>query len=297
MMKTPMPRRTFGAHAHGSASFAGPAAYANPQLLMEPGQLVAAISSTQSSAAGNGDAETLVIDVRSKGAFEEGHIPGAQNLDPNAVVAEHNPVSGVLRSIGAIRNLLGRIGVTANRRIVFCDNRGGFNAARMLWLMEYLGHRNVAILNGGLAGWRSAGGRICIDAAAPAAASFRAPPNPQCYASIEDVLQHEDAPQGILIDVRTHRKYDEGHIPWAVNIPWSKNLDVHNRFLEADQLMAHFESHGVTRDHDVILHCEVGLASSHTYVALRLLGFKKVRVYHRSWAEWSSNPTLPWTAA
>ncbi|MEM9105376.1 MAG: sulfurtransferase [Pseudomonadota bacterium] len=292
-MKTDMIPRNFGAFSSGATSLACPIAYANPQLLMEPRQLLKAILGKNSAAVGDTDSKTLVIDVRSKGAFEEGHIPGAQNLDPNAVVAEHNPGSGVLRSVAVLENLLGTLGVTQDRRIVFCDNRGGFNAARMLWLMEYLGHQNVAILNGGLAGWRAAGGTICIDATMPLSGSFEATPSSQRYASAQDVLKHRDAPESIVIDVRTHRKYDEGHIPWAINIPWSRNLDVDNRFLEAEFLMAHFENHGVIPEHDVILHCEVGLASSHTYVALRLLGFQRVRVYHRSWAEWGSDPTLP----
>lgn len=291
-MKPNMTRRTFGAHTRGAASLAQPMAYANPQLLMEPGLLLAT-SSKRSSANGNSSAETLVVDVRPKRAFEEGHIPGARNLDPNAVVAERSPVTGSLRSVAELESLLGTVGVAANRRMVLYDNRGGFHAARMLWLMEYLGHRDVAILNGGLAGWRSAGGAMSADADLPVSAAFQAVPDPQRYASAKDVLQHRDAPDGILIDVRTHKMYDESHVPWAINVPWSTNLDVNNRFLEAGPLMAHFESHGVTPAHDVIVYCDVGLASSHSYVALRLLGFPRVRVYHRSWLEWSGDPALP----
>lgn len=293
MMKPYMTSLTFGAHTRGVASIASPAAYANPLLLMEAGQLLKVVFGAKSSATGNNHVETLVVDVRPECAFEKGHIRGAINLNPNAVIAEQGLVSGSLRPVAELENLLSKLGVTANRRIVFYDNRGGFNAARMLWLMEYLGHQNVAILNGGLAGWRAAGGTMSMDVTMPVSTAFKAVPDSQRYASVGDVLGHADSSQGVLVDVRPHKMYDEGHIPWAINVPWSMNLDANNRFLEADRLMAHFKHHGVTPEHDVILYCQAGLASPHSYVALRLLGFPRVRIYHGSWVQWSSDPTLP----
>ncbi|WP_136660138.1 sulfurtransferase [Nitratireductor sp. XY-223] len=298
-MKTHMTRRTFGAFTGAAAlalprlTFAQPSAYANPQLLIEPGELMGMVSATQSAITAGGGADAIVIDVRPRDAFDEGHIPGARHLDPNAVAAEHSPVSGSLRPVAEIESLLGALGVAADRRIVFYDDRGGFHAARMLWLMEYLGHQNVAILNGGLTGWQSAGGPMTKDAARAFPARFQSAPSPRRHATAEDVLQHRDVPDGVLIDVRPPKMYDEGHIPWAINIPWSKNLGAASRFLPSDPLMAHFEAHGVTPAHDVMMHCQVGLASSHSYVALRLLGFPRVRVYHRSWAEWGGDPALP----
>ncbi|WP_419914339.1 sulfurtransferase [Hoeflea sp.] len=248
---------------------------------------------TQSAITAGDGAEVIVIDVRPRDAFDEGHIPGARHLDPNAVAAEHSPVSGSLRAIGEIESLLGTLGVSADRRIVFYDDRGGFHAARMLWLMEYLGHQNVAVLNGGLTGWQEAGGPLTTDAAVAFPARFQGALSPRRHATADDVLEHRRAPDGVLIDVRPPKMYDEGHIPWAINIPWSKNLGDDGRFLPADALMAHFKGCGVTPEHNVIMHCQVGLASSHSYVALRLLGFPRVRVYHRSWAEWGGDPALP----
>lgn len=117
--------------------------------------------------------------------------------------------------------------------------------------------------------------------------------SPRRVATADDVLSHRNAPDAVLIDVRPTRTYEEGHIPWAVNIPWSQNLGEDGRFLSAADLMAYFGNHGVSPEDNVIMHCQVGLASSHNYVALRLLGFPRVRVYHRSWAEWRSDPSLP----
>ncbi|KMW59689.1 Thiosulfate sulfurtransferase, rhodanese [Candidatus Rhodobacter oscarellae] len=295
-----MTRRSFGLLTLGAvAAFAsGPAKgamdYANPRLLERPEALLA-----QALDGGNGRPRyegegTILVDVRPREDYLAGHIPGARHLEPNAVVAEHSPVSGALKPTGELNTLLSALGVSAMRRVVFYDDRGGFHAARMFWLLEYLGHRDVAVLNGGLSAWVSATGSLVEGAEAHDSAQFQAAPSPRRYASAEDVLARRGDPSAVLVDVRPPSMFVEGHIPWAVNVPWAKNLSEDSRFLPAEALRAHFASHGVSPDKKVIMHCQVGLASSHSYVALRLLGFPSVQVYHRSWAEWGADPSLPW---
>ena len=293
-------RRSFGLLTLGAIAaglprlgFAQSAGYANPQLLVEPAELIGIVPPMTGSAQSDAPENIALIDVRPVEEYRAGHIPGARHLDPNAVVATQSPVDGSLLSIGDIKALLGAVGIAANRRIVFYDDRGGFHAARMLWLMEYLGHRNVAVVNGGWSSWMDAGGPTTLLPPRDKGATFHAAPSPRRHATADDVLAHRDDPAGMLIDVRPPHMYAEGHIPWAINIPWSQNLGEDGRFRSATDLMAHFENHGVTADRNVIMHCQTGLASSHSYVALRLLGYKRVRVYHRSWAEWGSDPSLP----
>jgi len=293
-------RRTFGLAALALTATGLPrlnlaqaSNYANPGLLMEPGQLIAAASS---SAGGDKAAlakDIVIIDVRPRDEFDAGHIPGARHLGPNSVVADQSPVEGSLMSVAEIEALLGSIGISADRRVVFYDDRGGFHAARMLWLMEYLGHRHAAVLNGGWSNWLEAGGPVETQMTAHELTVFKAALSPRRHATAQDVLSHRDETGAALIDVRPTRMYNEGHIPWALNVPWAQNLDQANRFKSASDLLSHFEGNGVTPEHDVIMHCQNGLASSHSYVALRLLGFPRVRVYHRSWAEWGNDPALP----
>ena len=268
-------------------------AYANPSLLVDPADLAAQLpTGTGSQSVGNAW-DLVVVDVRPREDFDAGHIPGARHLDPNGVVARHSPVDGALQSISDLETLLSGLGLAANRRIVFYDDKGGFHAARMLWLMEYLGHRDVAILNGGWSGWRAAKKAVSKMESVYHPASFQAAVSPRRHASAADVLAHRNEPNSVLIDVRPEKLYAKGHIPWAINIPWSRNLGEDGRFLGEEALRAHFAAHGVTPESNVIMHCQIGLASSHSYVALRLLGFPQVRVYHRSWAEWNMDPALP----
>lgn len=300
-MNNDISRRTFGLLSLATAAATLPdlghatsAAYANPHLLAEPDDLIRAVTSVADDSAAKSGMGLVVVDLRSRDDYDKGHIPGALHMDANAVVAGASPVSGALQSVADIENLLGNLGIRANRRLVFYDDRGGFHAARMLWLMEYLGHRNVAVLHGGWSAWVRRGGPVSpFPVAAPIATLYDAALSPRRHASADDILTFRDDPDTVLVDVRPPKVFAKGHIPWAINIPWSKNLRKNKRFLSAPDLMAHFESHGVTPEHNVIMHCEVGLASSHSYVALRLLGFPRLRVYHRSWAEWGNDPDLP----
>ncbi len=292
-MEPKLSRRAFGALALSTTVLAIPKLgramtqeYANPSLLVEPEDLAKTLSSTP-------DVDFVLVDVRPLEEYDAGHVPGARHLDPNAVVAKQSPVPGALQSFADIEALLGNIGISADRRIVFYDDRGGFHAARMLWLMEYMGHRDVAVLNGGWSSWLEVGGTASTDPEPYDTAVFQAALSPRRHASAADVLNHRNASDAVLIDVRPTKMFDEGHVPWAVNIPWAKNLGENRHFLPTEELLAHFEDNGVTSENDVIMHCQNGLASAHSYVALRLMGFPRVRVYHRSWAEWGSDPALP----
>lgn len=303
-MSYKLSRRQFAAITLAAACVTLPGAtwakvsdYANPHLLMEPEQLIDMVPATKGASSASETVGLVVVDVRPREQFDEGHIPGARHLDPNAVVARHSPVDGTLLSVPELEKRLSDLGIAADRRIVFYDDRGGFHAARMFWLMEYLGHRNVAILNGGWSGWRAADGPVSKDEASFQPAKFQAAPSPRRHASAEDVLGHRHEPYSVLIDVRPPKMYDEGHIPWAINVPWAKNLGEDGRFLDAESLLAHFAAFGIKPKSNVVMHCQNGLASAHSYVALRLLGFPRVRVYHRSWAEWGKDPSLPKAAS
>jgi len=301
-VNTNMTRRTFGGLVAAtvllpSIGFASPNGYAFPELLQSVEDLIPVVGWAPDGRPEYEAAGMIVIDVRTREEFEAGHVPGARHLEPNAVVAGDAPVAGELRAEAEIVGLLEDLGVSTTRRIVLYDDRGGFHAARMFWLLEYLGHGDVAVLNGGYSAWVAADGPVATAALKETAAAFSPAPMPRRLGTADYVLSHRGNSETVVIDVRPPDLFAKGHIPWAMNIPWSKNLGENGLFLPADALRAHFEAHGVTPDRNVVIHCQEGLASSHSYVALRLLGYPRVRVYHRSWAEWGNDPTLPRAAS
>jgi thiosulfate/3-mercaptopyruvate sulfurtransferase len=99
----------------------------------------------------------------------------------------------------------------------------------------------------------------------------------------------------VVIDVRPSALFAKGHIPWARSIPWSLNLKADKTMKSADELLAHFASHGVTPDKNIASHCQDGKASAHSYFTLRLLGYPRLRSYDRSWMEWGAADDLPKT--
>lgn len=284
-MTTNFNRRGFGLLALSAAclpklGFAE--GFVEPGLLEQPETLMGHLPSSH-----------VLIDLRPIEDYLSGHIPGARHLDANAVAATDSPVDGALRPMLEIEAMLADLGVAPSTRVVFYDDRGGFHAARMFWLMEYLGHRDVAVLNGGWTTWQSVGGAFTTEIPSAITGGFVGAPSPRKLASADYILERKDDADTLVVDVRPTDLFSKGHIPWATNVPWSKNLDGKKRFKSADDLRTHFEALGVTSDRNVVLHCQNGLASAHSYVALRLLGYPRVRVYHRSWAEWGSDPALP----
>ena len=258
--------------------------YSNPKLLISVADL----------APGKPGPERVVLDVRGKQAYRDGHIPGAIRLDPNAVVAAGSPIDGALKPVAQIARMFGKLGIGPDTEVVLYDDKGGFHAARMFWVLEYLGHKKVALLNGGITAWIAAG-RDLRTGSAPAAKpqDFSPALTPRRFASADWILDRRDDPDVAVIDVRPSALWAKGHIPWGRNIPWKGNLREDKMMKSESDLLRHFAERGITPDMNIVVHCQNGLASAHSYFALRLIGFSRVRTYHRSWAEWGMADDLP----
>ncbi|MEL6208281.1 MAG: sulfurtransferase, partial [Pseudomonadota bacterium] len=272
-----------------SPALADEPGYANPTLL------TSAASLDQMRAAATAD--LVVLDVRSADKFAEGHIPGALNLPFTALTDPEAHIEGALKADPAIASMLGALGVDAKTQVVLYDDQGGFRAARLFWLMEYYGHRSVSILDGGIQAWTAEDLALSTNASdrAPEFATFAVNHTPRRFASALDILERRNDRDTVVVDVRPTAAFDKGHIPWAQSLPWKGNLDADGTMKSAEDLAAHFAAHGIEGDEAVIIHCQTGEASAHSYFALRLIGHPQVRVYHRSWAEWGAASDLPKT--
>ncbi len=269
--------------------------YANPDLLMTVDALASAAAVSQRTGEVTYGESAVVIDVRPAAAYGDGHIPGALQMDPDAVADPNSPVPGDLRPVADLADLFAGLGISPETEVILYDDRGGFHAARVFWVLEYLGHRNVRMIDGGIQAWVADGNTVETGAAPTGITPGQFAPavTPRRFASADWILERQDDAETVVIDVRPTHMYAEGHIPWAQNIPWSQNLEDDLTMRTAEELRAHFEALGVTPDDNIVVHCQNGLASAHSYFALRLLGYPQVRTYHRSWVEWGSAGDLP----
>ena len=257
--------------------------YANPQLLTSSDDLAGMLE----------DPNVRIIDVRPLEAYEAGHIPGALHLSADDVINPVSHVDGDLLPLADIADMLGERGIGTDTQVVLYDDRGGFHASRLFWLMEYMGHSHVSVLNGGYPGWENAGLEVSTDMPTVEPALFPINQTPRRTASADWLMERQNDPSVVVIDVRPSSAYEEGHIPWAISIPWAQNLNEDGTMRSADDLLAHFAAHGVTPDDNIAVHCQNGKAAAHSYLTLRLLGYPQVRSYDRSWAEWGPAYDLP----
>jgi thiosulfate/3-mercaptopyruvate sulfurtransferase len=189
---------------------------------------------------------------------------------------------------------------------VIYDHETGERAARAVWLLALLGHPDVRILDGGTQAWTASGNRLVQVAKAPAPADpAQAPPTPPPYkgtpnlellATRFDVHRAIDDEQAVIVDVRRESEYRgtekrarrAGTIPGAVHIFWRDHLDDRGAFRPAAEIRDLYVSRGVTPDKTVIPVCQGGYRSANTFLALKALGYPRVRNYVASWGEWGN---------
>ncbi|MDJ0944674.1 MAG: sulfurtransferase [Kiloniellales bacterium] len=263
--------------------------YPNPQLLVETHELAAWLDDPT----GPVDPDLRILDVRPKAAYDAGHIPQALHLSADAVIDPESHVEGTLLPAEVLAAKLGALGIDRTSKVVLYDDKGGFHAARLFWMLEYFGHRKAAVLNGGFPKWQAEGREVSDRVPVFEARTFGLTITPRRLATAEWLLDHRSDPATVVIDVRPPKLFRAGHIPWARSIPWKQNLAEDGTLKPAAELVAHFAAQGVTREKNVAVHCQNGKAAAHSYFALRLLGFPRVRSYDRSWAEWGAADDLP----
>lgn len=236
--------------------------------------------------------------------YEIGHIAGAVKLDWNVDV--QNPLSRDFVDQASFEKLLGSWGISNDTTIVLYGDRSNWYAAYAFWLFTQYGHKNLKILNGGRTKWEAEGRSYTKEVPHYPPTAYQAQPADESIRAFRDqVLAGLNDPNRQLIDIRSPQEYSGellhmvrypqegaqrgGHIPGALNVPWSTAANIDGTFKSANELREIYEGKGIKPENEVITYCRIGERSAHTWFALtQLLGYPNVRNYDGSWTEWGS---------
>lgn len=275
-----------------SSSTNTPANLLRTAFLIEPEALLAAFTGL----------DGLIIDARSPEAYAKGHIPGAISVSTYDYFVPNTKAEGMRAFASQAAALYSAAGIGLDIPLVVYDDDTGVRVARECWLLEYLGHRNVRLLHGGLNAWEQCGGPISTSPHAAQPTLFETKPDAAGFVSADEITAELGHPKRAVIDVRDELEHDgldhtaccvrRGHVPGAVWIHWSEFLE-RGRFKSAEAIGALLQSRGIQTDDEVVPYCHRGARSANAYWALRLAGYAHVRNYIGSWHEWSARPELP----
>jgi thiosulfate/3-mercaptopyruvate sulfurtransferase len=231
-----------------------------------------------------------------------GHLPGAHHVDLDAELAGPPGPGGrhPLPTAHAVQEALRRCGADANSRVVVYDQGPSYAAARAWWVLRYFGVGDVRVLDGGLAAWRAAGGKVSTELPEPGAGTVETHPGGMALLDADTAAAM--ARDGVLLDARAAERYRgetepidpvAGHIPGAVSAPTTSNAQADGRFQPAADLRSLFEAVGAGSDgRPVGVYCGSGVTAAHTVLALHEIGVEAA-LYVGSWSDWVTDPARP----
>ncbi|MBY0011232.1 sulfurtransferase [Paenibacillus typhae] len=270
------------------------------------------------------DPEQTIVDCRftlgkpqaGRESYEQEHIPGAVyfdlELDLSSPVTEHGG-RHPLPDPQVLAARLSRLGISNDTRIVAYDDESGMNAARLWWLLRYLGHEQVFILEDSFSTWKAEKYPVTDHQPIRVPSTFVANVQAQMLAGVDEVrvvsektvaamgdTADGDSPASlsalpILIDSRAGDRFQgqnetldkkAGHIPGALNYFWKNTQNADGSYKSAEQLAEHFT--GLDKDREIIVYCGSGVTACPNVLALEKAGYKKVRLYAGSWSDWIS---------
>jgi thiosulfate/3-mercaptopyruvate sulfurtransferase len=260
------------------------------------------------------DSDWIVLDCRhdlanpdaGRNAYATGHIPNAQfvHLDTDlsgSKIGPHGEFRGrhPLPARDAFIETLRRLGVNHTSQVIAYDAHGGMFAARLWWMLRWVGHQAVAVLDGGLPAWTAQGGALSTEQVKKLRGTIDAAPSLMPTVDAAAIVANLSTPSRIVVDARSPDRYRGenetldpvgGHIPGAKNRFFKDNLQTDGRFKPAEQLESEWHSIIVTPEKS-IMQCGSGVTACHNLLALEVAGLQGAALYPGSWSEWCSDPS------
>ena len=248
----------------------------------------------------------LVDTEAGRHAYKEAHIPGARyaHLDED-LSSPITPHSGrhPLPDPTRLATQLGAWGVDVSKQVVVYDAAGGAIAGRLWWLLRWLGHDAVALLDGGLKSWQAADLALTDKLPEITPAAFIPKQRDELYVTSKHVEQLHTDKHYRVVDARAPQRFSgevepldkvAGHIPGAINMPWDNNVESNGTFRSRDALRQMFEQQlGEIPPENVIHSCGSGVTACHNIIAMEYAGLPGAKLYPGSWSEWITDGKRP----
>ncbi len=246
-------------------------------------------------------------EARGERDYRQAHIPGAVyahvKRDLAGLIIPGQTARHPLPAPDGFAEQLSRWGVDADVQVIVYDDSGGAMAARLWWMLQWLGHPAVAVLDGGWPAWQEAGYPVAVGEETRPARRFTPHLHPELLQSVAEVERLRTDPRYRLFDSRNADRYRgenetidpvAGHIPGAHSAPYVENLDASGRFLPPDALRARFRALlGDVPAEQSVFYCGSGVTAAHNLIALAHAGLGQGRLYAGSWSEWITDPARP----
>lgn len=278
--------------------------------------MYATLISTQELASHLQDSNWVILDCRhdlidtqaGQTAYDKAHLPGAQfvHLDLSLSAPKHAP-DGTFRGRhplpekSAFIQTLRTLGINDDTQVIAYDAHGGMYAARLWWMLRWVGHAAVAVLDGGLPAWQAQNLPVTTEVPTVQAGNIQLHPALTAHVDAEAVMRNIETAEHTLVDARAADRFRGenesmdpvgGHIPGANNRFFKDNLQEDGRFKPAEQLR--FEWAGVVPDANrAIMQCGSGVTACHNLLALEVAGLSGAALYPGSWSEWCADPSRP----
>lgn len=240
----------------------------------------------------------IIIDTRSFAEYKRGHIPGAINVDLFQLHWFDTSKRGIKDFDRQTRILLSHFGIHRESHVVFYDNISGSSASRGVWSLLYFSHKKVSMLDGGFEKWKKEGYLIEVKSNPLKYSQFKGRVDTSVLATAKEVKRSLNNKKVSIVDARSSKEFNgsdvrairRGHIPSAINIDWENNIE--NGIFKSKQKLSVIYSK-IPKNAQIISYCQGGYRAANAFLAMKILGYKKVKMYLGSWGEWGNKLDLP----
>ena len=269
--------------------------YARPELLIETEALAKMLNQPN----------LRLIDAIDPASYQRAHIPGAVNLfylDVAKIDARKK--NGYPLSEIEAEKIFGEAGIDASTQVVVYDGGEGPFASGVWFVLDFFGHKNVKVLNGGFRKWLKEGRPVTQETATVEKKKFSPKSRPEKVVSREWLEKNLRSKDIVVVDTRSFNEFigkdvrpgasRGGHIPGAVHLEWTKFSDKLDTFKSAQAIEKVLAQRGIGKNTKVVTYCQTGIGrSTDMALAMRLIGYDNVVEYTGSWEDWSADPRLP----